>query len=209
MPSRPALRATHVQAHAVWQSHKPHALPLTVATQLSVSRLSQLSAQCRGWKGPLSAAVYVPLLEEEPRLPPSADHAKQQVAPTAAPQTAAGTVGRRRGAASSRRLQSMPGRMHRQTFAAAAAAAAAAASGGKGVSSSSSSSSSAGNGSMRPMSFMSAPAWQEKVPGSGLRLSKHSVELLKLAEQVGGAHPLQRCLQFLEAGRTPVSRVRP
>ncbi len=64
---------TRAQVHAVMWSAKPSDLPVTVTTQLSVSRLPQLYAQCKSWSGPLSAAVYVPLVESELRAPGDSD----------------------------------------------------------------------------------------------------------------------------------------
>lgn len=48
----------------VWWSQKDRSVPLTIVTQTSADRLYQLHAQCKSWQGPLSAAVYVSLHEE-------------------------------------------------------------------------------------------------------------------------------------------------
>lgn len=40
----------------------------TLVTQLSADRLDQVKSQCRTWTGPLTAAVYLPLLNPEPQL---------------------------------------------------------------------------------------------------------------------------------------------
>lgn len=61
--STTALNTSFVSG--TWESSAPAAAPLTIVTQLSVTRLSQLRAQCRSWNGPLSAAVYLPLLQTE------------------------------------------------------------------------------------------------------------------------------------------------
>lgn len=52
-----------VLAAGSWWSAKRAVVPVTVVTQLSISRLPQLWAQCRSWRGPLSAAVFVPAPE--------------------------------------------------------------------------------------------------------------------------------------------------
>lgn len=43
-----------------WSSRKP-AVELSVVTGLTVSRLDQLEAQCRAWRGSLVASVYLVL----------------------------------------------------------------------------------------------------------------------------------------------------
>ncbi|EFJ46132.1 hypothetical protein VOLCADRAFT_118174 [Volvox carteri f. nagariensis] len=45
----------------VWWPARPSNLPMTVFTMASMDRLHLLEAQCRGYKGPLSAAIYLPL----------------------------------------------------------------------------------------------------------------------------------------------------
>jgi glycosyltransferase-like protein LARGE len=42
-----------------WWSEKKSLFDLSIVTGLTVSRLDQLEAQCRAWKGPLTAAVYL------------------------------------------------------------------------------------------------------------------------------------------------------
>lgn len=48
-----------VSVAQAWWSHRPPAVPLTIITHLTLDRLDQLRSQCRSWKGPISAAVYV------------------------------------------------------------------------------------------------------------------------------------------------------
>lgn len=43
-----------------WSSRKP-AVELSIVTGLTVSRLDQLEAQCRAWRGSLVASVYLVL----------------------------------------------------------------------------------------------------------------------------------------------------
>ncbi len=50
---------------AFWTNHAP-STPMTVVTSASVSRLSQLRAQCNSWSGPLSAMLYQPLPSPHP-----------------------------------------------------------------------------------------------------------------------------------------------
>jgi hypothetical protein len=50
-----------------WSSKKP-AVELTVVTGLNTKRLHQLESQCRSYRGPLSAAVYV-VLHNPDKLP--------------------------------------------------------------------------------------------------------------------------------------------
>ena len=42
-----------------WWSSKPLRVPLTIVTQLSANRVTQLWAQCKSWPGALSAAVHI------------------------------------------------------------------------------------------------------------------------------------------------------
>lgn len=46
-----------------WWSNKPLLIPLTVVTQLSANRVTQLWAQCKSWPGPLSAAVHISIVQ--------------------------------------------------------------------------------------------------------------------------------------------------
>ena len=56
-------------ALGVFWSKKPAlGIPLTVVTQLSANRVTQLWAQCRNWPGPLSAAIHLTISQ------PDADH---------------------------------------------------------------------------------------------------------------------------------------
>jgi hypothetical protein len=43
----------------VWESKVSSTLPLTIVTHTSHSRWKQLRGQCRSWKGPLVASVYI------------------------------------------------------------------------------------------------------------------------------------------------------
>ncbi len=159
------------QVHAVWQSAKPAHVPLTVVTQLSASRLSQLSAQCKGWKGPLSAAIYVPLLEEE-----------QQQQQGAAP---AGGATRRRGrraALSSEQQEQQQQRQHQQVPAAAAGQAPAAAAPQQQQQQPAGPSLLEGPPAARAQLNLSQPKWVQATPGA--QLSAHNLQLLQLAEQV-------------------------
>ena len=47
-----------LKMHKGWWSVKEPAAQITVVTGLNPSRLNQLEAQCKRWRGPLSAAVY-------------------------------------------------------------------------------------------------------------------------------------------------------
>ncbi|GLI63512.1 hypothetical protein VaNZ11_006497 [Volvox africanus] len=52
-----------------WWSSRRNSIPLTIFTMMSLDRLSMLESQCRGYIGPISAAVYIPLvLERDPSL---------------------------------------------------------------------------------------------------------------------------------------------
>ncbi|GLC68078.1 hypothetical protein PLESTF_000643700 [Pleodorina starrii] len=62
-------KARHVLPRAVrlylvetWWSNRSSGLPLTLFTMASLDRLPMLEAMCRGYMGPISAAVYLPLL---------------------------------------------------------------------------------------------------------------------------------------------------
>lgn len=48
-------------AARVWWSRRPAGIPVTLVTQASAERLDQLRAQCATWRGPLAAALYLPL----------------------------------------------------------------------------------------------------------------------------------------------------
>lgn len=48
---------------SVWWSQKKTDMGMTVVTQLSMDRLAALWDQCVTWKGPISAAVYLPLVQ--------------------------------------------------------------------------------------------------------------------------------------------------
>lgn len=54
-----------MKVHKIWSSCRPAAANLTVVTAVTLSRLNQLQAQCKSWKGPLSAALWLPLMQEE------------------------------------------------------------------------------------------------------------------------------------------------
>lgn len=51
--------ATRLTLRSGWWSEKKSIFDLSIVTGLTVSRLDQLEAQCRAWKGPLTAAVYL------------------------------------------------------------------------------------------------------------------------------------------------------
>jgi hypothetical protein len=53
-------------ASKVWWSSKPADVPVTLVTQLSAGRIDQLRAQCVSWRGPLAAAIYLPLYNTYP-----------------------------------------------------------------------------------------------------------------------------------------------
>lgn len=48
-------------ARAWWSRKDGGNVPLTIVTQLSLERLPQLDAQCKSYRGPISAALYIPL----------------------------------------------------------------------------------------------------------------------------------------------------
>lgn len=58
----PRLRRLWLE-HVAWSAKPRGGLALTVFTQLSVDRLSSLEAQCASFEGPLSAAVYISLVQ--------------------------------------------------------------------------------------------------------------------------------------------------
>ncbi|EFJ49648.1 hypothetical protein VOLCADRAFT_89588 [Volvox carteri f. nagariensis] len=58
----------NLRLERVWWSRKQSQLPLTIFTMATLDRLPLLEAQCHSYPGPLSAALYMPLL-----LPPSPD----------------------------------------------------------------------------------------------------------------------------------------
>lgn len=51
------------KAAGAWWSKKPLTIPLTIVTQLSANRMTQLWMQCKSWPGPLSAAVLIPIIQ--------------------------------------------------------------------------------------------------------------------------------------------------
>eukprot|EP00877_Chromochloris_zofingiensis_P010242 jgi/Chrzof1/5471/Cz16g04170.t1 len=57
-----SLQPARLQLHAQWSSCRRHLVNLTVVTTATVSRLSQLTAQCKSWRGPLIATVWQPLM---------------------------------------------------------------------------------------------------------------------------------------------------
>ena len=56
-----ACCAPRLKVEKIFWSAKRPAVELTVVTGLNQHRLHQLKSQCRSYKGPLSAAVYVVL----------------------------------------------------------------------------------------------------------------------------------------------------
>jgi hypothetical protein len=59
MLAAPPLNISRLTLRAGWWSEKKSLFDLSIVTGLTVSRLDQLEAQCRAWKGPLTAAVYL------------------------------------------------------------------------------------------------------------------------------------------------------
>ncbi len=57
----PASFASRLKLYKSWWSSKAQAVRVTIVTGLTPSRAEQLEAQCRSWRGPISAAVYVVL----------------------------------------------------------------------------------------------------------------------------------------------------
>lgn len=57
----PASTSPHhrLKLYQGWWSGKEAAAQVTVVTGLNPTRLNQLESQCRRWRGPISAAVYV------------------------------------------------------------------------------------------------------------------------------------------------------
>ncbi|KAG2499595.1 hypothetical protein HYH03_002536 [Edaphochlamys debaryana] len=93
-----AENASHYRVAGVWWSRRPFppraSFPLTVVTQLSLGRLSQLEAMCATWAGPVSAAVLLGLSREEALK-------EAQEAQAAAGAGTAGTVGVQAGSGAS------------------------------------------------------------------------------------------------------------
>ncbi|MEW5309976.1 MAG: hypothetical protein WDW38_001814 [Sanguina aurantia] len=58
-----------VRALGAWWSDQPSTTPVTVVTQASLDRLPQLHAQCQSWEGPLSAVVYLGILQRATHRP--------------------------------------------------------------------------------------------------------------------------------------------
>lgn len=57
------MHACSLKVEAIWASQrKPH-FDLTVVTQLSYDRMPALFNQCSTFKGPISATVYLPLVQ--------------------------------------------------------------------------------------------------------------------------------------------------
>ena len=54
-----------VAVGGVWWSAKQRVVPLTLITQATVDRLPQLYSQCKSWRGPLSAVLYLGLYQED------------------------------------------------------------------------------------------------------------------------------------------------
>lgn len=64
LPFLACLPACSMKLERILWSSKPAALPLTVYTMLSHDRLSMLQDQCESYRGPLSAAVYVSMIQQ-------------------------------------------------------------------------------------------------------------------------------------------------
>ncbi|GFR39665.1 hypothetical protein Agub_g136, partial [Astrephomene gubernaculifera] len=71
---------TSLYLHQVFWSKKQSQLPLTIFVGATLERLGMLEAQCRSYPGPLSAAIYVPLLQQTPgpQLTPANQELLQQ-----------------------------------------------------------------------------------------------------------------------------------
>ena len=62
------LSDTPAAFHALgvfWSKKPALGIPLTVVTQLSANRVTQLWAQCRNWPGPLSAAIHLTISQPD------------------------------------------------------------------------------------------------------------------------------------------------
>lgn len=55
----------NLYAAGAWWSQKEPSVPLTIVTQLSSNRLSQLWAQCKTFPGTISAAIHIGLYQEQ------------------------------------------------------------------------------------------------------------------------------------------------
>mmetsp|Transcript_21809 Transcript_21809/g.37226 ORF Transcript_21809/g.37226 Transcript_21809/m.37226 type:complete len:431 (-) Transcript_21809:13-1305(-) len=91
MEDRPQLRITtwnesllsdtlpNLVLHELWWSKRPRRFDVTVVTQLSIDRIPALFNQCTTYLGPMSAAVYLPLVHplDQPRGTLSSAHEAQ------------------------------------------------------------------------------------------------------------------------------------
>lgn len=54
-------------SHIIWSKRSASSPssrnPLTITTQLSLNRIHQLEAQCRAWPGPISAVIYLAIIQ--------------------------------------------------------------------------------------------------------------------------------------------------
>ena len=88
-PPPTSFRTYHLRRslylHQALHSAKPAPLPVTIFVGATLERLGALEAQCRAWpRGPLSAALYLPLLQRQDgrRLTPDNTQALRGAADT-------------------------------------------------------------------------------------------------------------------------------
>ena len=60
-----AMHARSLKVEAIWSSKRQPRFDFTVVTQLSFDRMPALFNQCSTFNGPISAAVYLPLVQTE------------------------------------------------------------------------------------------------------------------------------------------------
>ncbi|GAX72769.1 hypothetical protein CEUSTIGMA_g225.t1 [Chlamydomonas eustigma] len=53
-----------IAIEGIWWSGKHRPVPLTIITQASADRIPQLYSQCKSWRGPLSAVLYISLFQD-------------------------------------------------------------------------------------------------------------------------------------------------
>lgn len=58
------LHVCSLKVEAIWPSKSGPSFDLTVVTQLSFDRMPALFNQCSTFTGPISAAVYLPLIQQ-------------------------------------------------------------------------------------------------------------------------------------------------
>jgi glycosyltransferase-like protein LARGE len=67
-----------MKLHKAWWSAKQPAVKVTIVTGLNPSRVNQLESQCKSYKGPISASVYV-VLHNPTKAPALTDDHKKQL----------------------------------------------------------------------------------------------------------------------------------